>query len=333
MASVLRRVVAFTPVVTVTLLAVGAGVVGYRSSDGSPPAEDRPAATSSGPTDSPTSSPTAYPYVPVPRVTPLHAGTAASGAEATRTWNRAIDKLIHAASARYSWAVYYGADPEPLQSESGGFDLDPLQSNFNRTVTLGNGKTQVVHVRRIGSTTYMQLDHWGGWSGCWLRVTNAQIESQTGVDLSRSLPLPVGILAVTDATITKPSAFWFGAPYRELAAEVNAAEALQFLGISGTVLRKHLDQLLAIKVPITVSLDASGQIHGGGARGTEVAAAIKKAAPGLIKDVVSQLPRVTGAFAVKGLGVPVAVPTPPQKTILPQDATRKDSCEAGDPRA
>ena len=334
MASVLRRVVAFTPVVTVTLLAAGAGFLGYQSTDdASPGAHDRTSVSSPTPTELPSSTPTVYPYKPVPSVVPLRAGTAASGADATRTWDRAIDKLIHVASARYSWAVYYGADPEPLQSESGGFDLDPLQSTINRTIPDGKGKKLVVHVRRFGSATYMQFDHWGNWDGCWLRVTNAEIERQTGVDMSRAVPLPVGILAITDATITKPSGFWFGAPFREFAAEVNAAEALQFLGISGRIIQKHLDQLFAIKVPITVSLDASGQIHGGGARGSEVAAAIKKAAPGMLKDLVSGLPGVTGAFAVKGLGAPVSVPTPPERSILPPNAKRKDSCAAGGPRA
>ena len=333
MATVLRRVVAFTPVVTVTLLAVGAGIVGSRSGDDALPQARPPASSTPVPTSTPTSTPAPHPFVPVGHVAPpAQSRPAASTRVAAGSWSRGIDKLIHVASARYSWAVYYGADPEPLQSESGGFDLDPLQSNFDRTLYF-DGKKHVVHVRRFGETTYMQFDHWGNWAGCWLRVTNDMVRRQTGVDLRRSLPLPVSVLAVTDAKITKPGGFWFGAPFHEYAGEVSAAEGLAFLGISGTVIHKDLDRLLAIKVPITVSLDASGQIHGGGARGAEVATAIRAAAPGLLKSMVSELSRVNAAFTLRGLGAPVAVPRPSPRAILPFNASRKDSCAAGGPRA
>jgi hypothetical protein len=334
MVSVRARLAAFTPLVVLTLLTAAAGVAGYRTGDTA--ADPEPAVTAAPtPTPTPTSTPTPIPYVPVAPFSALQpVGAGGSVTAAQRSWDHAIHNLVNVASARYSWAVYFGADPEPIQRESGGFDLDPLQSRFDRSIRYSDGTEQLVHVRRFsGGTSYMQLAHWGSWTGCWLRVTDELITRQTGVEFHSSLPLPVGVLAVTDADIRKPTGFWFGAPYREYGAEVNAAEALQFLGVSGFVIQKNLTRLSRIEVPITISLDRDGRLHGGGVRGVEVAAAMTKAAPRLLKHIVEDLPYYRGAFALKGLGLPVSVPLPPPASILPAGAGRHDTCAARGPRA
>jgi hypothetical protein len=331
MLSVRARIVAFAPLVVLTLLTATAAVAGYRVGDGSP--ASAAAGEPSGPVQT-TSPPDPSPYTPLPNIAPpLPTVAGASVGQARESWGHALDKLLDAGSGKYSWAVYLGADPKPLQSESGGFDLDPLQTSFDRTLAFGNGRTAVMHMRRIGTATYMQLDHWGSWTGCWLQITNEQLEQQTGVEFSASLPLPVGVLAITDSLITNPNGSWFGPPYREYSAEVSAAEALQFLGISGVVLKNQLTRLVEIEVPITISLDVDGRLHGGGARGSQVAAAIAKAAPNLLKKMVANLPELRAAFAVTGLGSQVSVPRPPPRSILPPDAGRNDTCAARGPRA
>lgn len=159
------------------------------------------------------------------------------------------------------------------------------------------------------------------------------MERATGVDFSDSVPLPVAVLAIADARITTPSGFWFGAPYREFGGVVNAAAALQFLGVSPKIVQKGLTRLVKIDVPITVSLDEAGRLHGGGVRGAEVAESLIRAAPSLLVSLVKHLPRYSAAFSVKGLGTPVSVPAPPEKSILPPNPSRNNTCAAQGPRA
>lgn len=159
MVSVRARLAAFTPLVVLTLLTAAAAVAGHRSGH-----ETAGATTAAAPpvtTPTATAHPTpSSPFSPLPSVNDvMPTSSPVSIVEARRSWHTAIHKLVNAASGEYSWSVYYDEDPDPLQSETGGFDLDPLQSRFDRIIDVGDSKKQVVHVRRFDRTTYMQFDH------------------------------------------------------------------------------------------------------------------------------------------------------------------------------
>lgn len=332
MASVLQRIVAFTPVVSLAVLAAAAGTVGYRQGQHHGPTA---ATQTTVPSASPSASPSATPFIkdkpsPVPPV-PTFAPVTLAGAK--DAWDHGLDKLIAAGSGKYSWAVYMESSKEPLQSENGAFDLDPLRSRFDRTIDAPGEDTFTMHVRRIGTTTYLQFEDWGRWDGCWLSMTNEDVERATGVEFSNSVPLPASVLAIGDATPSMTRGFWFGAPYREYTSHLSAAEALQFLGISPKVFIKQLDRLRQVQVPITVSLDAKGRMHGGGARGSEVAKAIKNAGVKLSSQLLEGLPEIRASFAFRDPGAPVSVDPPRADSLLPPRPTKSDTCKHGGPHA
>lgn len=332
MASVLRRVVAFAPLLSLAVVTAAAGTVGYREGQHRGPSATPGRAT---PLAAPTESPSATPFIKdkPSRVPPVPTFAPVALSEAKDAWDHGLDKLIAAGSGKYSWAVYVGSSSDPLQSENGAFDLDPLRSRFDRTIADPSGDAITVHVRRLGTTTFMRFDDWGRWEGCWLSVTNQDVERATGVETGHALPLPASVLAIGDAAPSMTRGFWFGAPYREYTAELSAAEALQFLGISPKVYLKQLDRLRNVKVPITVSLDAQGRMHGGGARGNEVAKAIKEARIKLSSSLLAGLPSLRASLEFRDPGSPVTVDTPPPSSMLPQRPTRRDTCEHGGPHA
>jgi hypothetical protein len=329
--SVRTRGVALAPLVLLTVLTVAAGETGYHASQDSPGATE-PVAVAA-PTSSPSASPTPWinqtpgPIPPVPTFAP------ATLTEARYAWAHGLDKLIAAGSGKYSWAVYVGSSTEPLQSENGAFDLDPLRSRFDRRTAGPDGDPVTMHVRRIGTTTYMRFDDWGQWDGCWLSVTNADVERATGVETSRAVPLPASVLAIGDATPTVARGFWFGTPYREYSSKLPASEALQFLGVSAKVYLHQIDRLNKVMVPITVSLDDAGRMHGGGARGSEIAKALKAAHVKLSRNLLEALPSVRASFAFREPGSAVSVQTPPPALLLPHNPTRSDTCKGGGPHA
>ena len=334
MSSAPRRVVALAPLLALTILTAGAGVLGYRTSQDSEGSEPPVSAAPTAPAQ-PTSSPSPTPFVketpsPVPPVPTFGPATLA---EARQAWDHALDKLIAAGSGKYSWAVYAGASTEPFESENGAFDLSPLRSRSDRQVSGPHGDPVTVHVRRFGATIYMRFEDWGRWDGCWLPVTSEDVERATGVRSSGVLPLPVGVLAIADASPSLTRGFWFGSPYREYTSELRATEALPFLGVSPSNFVDQVDRLDHVMVPITVSIDAAGRMHGGGARGTEVAKAISDAHVKLSRKLREGLPVLRASFAFREPGSAVSVDVPPPSLLLPRRASRSDSCKGGGPHA
>jgi len=334
MVSVRTRAIAFAPLLTLTLLTGAAAFAGYRTDHSIDSAQKPPGASSAG---TPTPSPTASPYVPidpsraVPPPVPTFVPVTLS--KARSSWDHALDKLIASGSGKYSWGVYYGSRTVPIQSESGVFDLNPLRSRFDRTLGDPDDDPVVLHMRSLGSTAYLRVEDWGRWDGCWLPLTSNDVERATGVKIAQSVPLPATVLAISDATPSSTRGFWFGAPYREYTAELGAGEALQFLGVSPRVFAKQIDRLREVLVPVTVSIDAAGRMHGGGARGSEVASAIEDAHVKLSKKLLEGLPSIRASFAFRDPGSAVSVSAPPPSLLLPRNATRRDTCKSGGPHA
>ncbi len=331
MISVRTRLIAFAPLVSLTLLTAAAAVGGYRTS-GEPPAVAPAAASRTAPTATP--APDFGPSAPLPNLYPLLPDRApANLGTARRAWDGAFDDLVDASSGTYSWTVYAGPRQQTFQSETGSFNLDPFQSRFDRTIPAGGGTSQVLHVRRLDGTAYVQFEDWGPWTGCWLRVTPEQYERLTGEDAGEFIPLPDSVLVISEAEMTGSTGLWFGPPFREYNATVSAAAALVFFGFNGKVIRDEVDRLLTIQVPITISLNSGGQLHGGGAHGGQVAAAISKSAPGLIEEALDLLRDARASFSLTGTGAPVSVPAPLPQSLLPFDADKDDTCAAKAPRA
>jgi hypothetical protein len=244
-----------------------------------------------------------------------------------------VDRLSRKVTGRYTWEVRADGFSKPVTQETGVYSLAPIRTTFTRVLTnpdpSSNDAAQyTVHVRRLGHISYMQMEDWGQWDGCWLSFTAGDIESQTGIDVSGGPDLPVGVLVPLNATVSSPEGSWLGPPYREFTAQISGAAATQFLGMTARVLSSHAKDLQSVRAPIVLSVDADGQVHGAKADGNAVASALRDQQVDLGTDLMSFLSVVSATVEFSALGTHVGVAAPPSSRLLPDDAAKDQTCPA-----
>jgi hypothetical protein len=290
------------------------------------PQAGRTPSTRTSVTPSVTSSPT-----PSPTVSPSRAPV--TRRQARHAWDAALLRLGRARTGQYSWALYVDGASDPLSRESGAYSIDPMKSAFERTFSNpspgpGERAEYVAKLRRIAGVTYMQMEDWGSWNGCWLKMTSDLIEDQTSIDVSGGPDLPVGVAVMADSTVVRPSGSWFGDPYVEYTAQVTAVEALQFLGVSARQFPRRLDDLASVKAPMVVTIGVDDRPYGGAVRGADVAAAIRHAGVHLGADLRRYLPSLSASIVLRAYERPVTIAVPSPARILPADAVKTDTCPA-----
>jgi hypothetical protein len=258
--------------------------------------------------------------------------------KARKAWVDAMDSLLDASSGTYTWGVFYQGRDHAFVAEDGVFDLDPVRSTSERTI---NGlkdaadaePDEVLKIVRRDHTIYVQSSSWDRWGGCWMQTTNAEIQQQSGIDMTRSPDLPVAVVAMGDATVTKQGGDWFPDPYLNLLGHVNAVEALQFLGVAPAAFRSSIDKLLRVEVPITVAIGVDERPLGAGLYGDELIDAVKAAHVKLDRRVTNLVSDLSASLRIGALGQKVTVTRPRPRTLLPPHATQKDYCPAKRPVA
>jgi hypothetical protein len=192
----------------------------------------------------------------------------------------------------------------------------------------GDSGTYTLRIRRRGGVSYMQMADWGTWDRCWLRFTNRGLSEQVGVDLPASPDLPVGVAVPLNSTVSGLSAAWFGAPYVEYEAQVTALEALEFLGVSARNVLPSQEVLSRAKAPIVVSIGTGRTPIGAAARGSDVAEALRAAGVDLDPTLLQRVPQMSASVEFEAPGAPAEVPVPAPRLVLPDNATKNDTCPA-----
>jgi hypothetical protein len=257
--------------------------------------------------------------------------SAIAGKTAAGAWADARGQLIAAGSGRYSARVLASGLAKPITSETGSFDLVPGSSSSERTFAGVDEKTSqarqfVVRLRQTaGDGNFLQVADWGSWDGCWLPMTAADLERQTGVEVEGAPRLPPGLRVLLGAKVGPKIASTTGdGPV----AEAGAVEVLQFLGVSAAALSGVAEDLRTVKAPVLLGIGADGRPAGVTANGVEVLHALAAAEVPLSTGLSGYISKAQAELAISELGTPVAVVAPSARLRLPANAAPKQTCPA-----
>lgn len=261
--------------------------------------------------------------------------------EARRRWDDAMIASILEGTGRYRWTSHFRGFADPFMEESGVFGFDPMRTSFTRVITNlepgpGDRTEFVVRMIRRDHQTYMQMEDWGRWEGCWLRLGADGLGDEVSADqrailaqLEQSPEIPTPIAVPLNSTVSKTSADHFPSPYIEYTSVVSLYEALAFLGLNGRILQAERSALLEAKAPITVAIGVDDRPYGAAASGEEIAAALDRSTIDLggseIRDFIGMM---SSELTFSDLGSDAAVQRPRGDDILPPNATQQTTCAA-----
>lgn len=251
--------------------------------------------------------------------------SAVAGKTAARAWADARERLVTAGSGRYDARVLASGLTKPVTQESGTFTLDPDSSASRRTFAgvdqeTSEARRYVVRVRQTADGgNYLQLADWGTWDGCWLPMTAADLERQTGVEVADAPRLPPGLRVLLDATVD---------PDASGVSEAGAVEVLQFLGVSAAALSGATADLKKVKVPVVLGIGDDGGAAGVSASGLDVLHALAREGVPLSDKLSDYVSKAEAELALSDLGKPVTVAAPRPALRLPANARPKQTCPA-----
>lgn len=324
------RAVAFAPLAVLTALTLVAAGTALRDSG---PAVDghataSPTSTATDPAPPPAASPTDPPQ---PTVTLR---------QARKQWDAAAIASIRKGTGRYEWTVWIAGVETPFMEESGVFGFDPLRTSFTRTITNPDpkpgdpGSFTMTMIRR-DHQTYMRMAGWGAWEGCWLHLSASALEGEITQSqkqliglVADSPEIPTAIAVPLNSTVTKTSADYYPAPYVEYTAQVSMLEALGFVGINARLLLPKRAALLKVKAPIIVAIGVDGRPYGAAVIGQDLATALARSKIGLGPGLPRYLQHLIADVSFTDLGSGAKVKLPAAARVLPDHATRKQTCPA-----
>jgi hypothetical protein len=257
-----------------------------------------------------------------------HADTAAQ----TAVLSKALASFKAAGTVRYESEVTADDVTQPLAHETGSVRLKPVAAEFERAIlgidpTSSAPTVKVVRVRSIANTkSFLQLKEWGSWTGCWLKTDLSAIKKLTGVEISKSDPLPTAVGVLAKAKVVGAGD---GLDGPHLA--VDGYSALQFLGVAGSAIAPGRDALSRVVVPVLLDVTADGAPSGASVEGSQVAAALRTAGVQLAAGVTDYLGKAHARVVFTDLGKPVQVQPPPAAEQLPRHPATTSTCPANKP--
>lgn len=254
--------------------------------------------------------------------------SAVAGKSAAKAWADARHGLMTAGSGRYVSRVLASGLTKPVTQESGSFDLAPGSSTSERTFAGVDEKTSrarqyTVRIRQTAAGgNFLQLSDWGTWDGCWLPMTAADLERQTGVIVADAARLPSGLRVLLDARVGR------GGTGDGPSAEAGAVEVLQFLGVSAAALSGATDDLAKVTVPVVLGIADDGRAAGVTASGVDVVHALARAGVPISAALGDYVGKAQAELALSDLGTAVTVAAPRRATLLPAHPRKKQTCAA-----
>lgn len=265
---------------------------------------------------------------PGPAITPGKAVSTASDEQLPRrAWVQALGQLVRAGTASYSWSERVTGLAKPIQTETGEFGLTPRRATLTRTMTdvsSSSPTTYTVRMRTFPGKSYLQMDDWGSWNGCWLAMTSGQAATASGIQGVTLGGLPESI----DALITSRLRGHHPGSATEYDGDVAAAVALPALGVSARSFAASLAKLATARVPVRVELDGSGAFHTLTLDGAAIARTLSSASIGISSQLIDAISDLTATVRITGAGRPLSVRDPAPAQLLPADATKDTTCAA-----
>lgn len=256
--------------------------------------------------------------------------------------------LAKATSGAYDLAVGVRGVDAPFMTEKGRFDARHEVMEIERTVPRpepeeGQSSSLVIRIRSSAKARFMQMDDWGPWEGCWIDMASG-FTSLVGVDITALPNIPVPVSLVLDAQLaphTQPAlARPGGTPSLVPAASTPAKDtvtvhtdgvtALQMFGVSGSVLFDLDPAVEKAKVPVTLSYferhpNVVKQVTIDGAA---AAAALRATDTDLDRRVTRFLRAARTGAIFRPDVIPVEFLRPAPEKLLPDGATRDQTCPA-----
>jgi hypothetical protein len=232
--------------------------------------------------------------------------------------------LRDAVSGHYRARAFVDGESEPVVDEQTDFDLDDDSIEVNKDLLdVGSRRHFLVTARETADGQYVQMADWQQWDGCWARLDAKDIARTTGFDIAATPSVPAVVTIVLEAenpTISESD--------EGLHVVAPADVVLQALEISSRALVPYAKSLDGVTLPVTLTTTAEGLPDTLAVDGEEVADEIDRAGVDM-SDEVTKFIRVESVGVKFGaFGDPVHIEAPPDRLLLPDGATKDDTCPA-----